>query len=110
MRISPANIQAIGDQLAIRWNDGSETFLPLEFLRRACPCAACGGEPDVMGHVSRPHVSYNDRSFRLKSWQLVGSYAFQPAWEDGHATGLYTFTYLKNLDAEAASAAGGETP
>lgn len=104
MRLSPDNIQAIGDQLAILWNDGSETFLPLEFLRRACPCAACGGEPDVLGHVARPHVSYNDKSFRIKGWQVIGSYALQPSWEDGHATGLYTFSYLKNLETELASA------
>lgn len=103
MRLSPDNIQAIGDQFAILWNDGSETFLPLEFLRRACPCAACGGEPDVLGHVVRPHVSYNDKSFRIKGWQVIGSYAIQPSWEDGHATGLYTFSYLKNLEAEFAS-------
>src|ERR1700709_943778 len=99
MRISPANIQAIGNQLAIQWNDGSETYLPLEYLRRACPCAACGGEPDVLGRVVRPRVTYTDASFRLKGYQLVGSYALQPSWEDGHATGLYTFDYLKNLEA-----------
>jgi DUF971 family protein len=104
MRTSPANIQAIGDQLAIKWNDGTETFLPLEFLRKACPCAACGGEPDVMGRVVRPQVTHTPASFRLKSWQLVGSYALQPAWEDGHATGLYTFPYLKQLEAESAAA------
>jgi len=99
MRTSPANIQAIGNQLAIIWNDGTETYLPLEYLRKACPCAACGGEPDVMGRVIRPHVTHTGSSFRLKSWQIIGSYALQPAWEDGHATGLYTFDYLKRLEA-----------
>ena len=107
MRISPANIQVIGDQIAIKWNDDSETFLPLEFLRKACPCAACGGEPDVMGRVIRPRVSHTGKSFRLKSWQLIGSYALQPAWEDGHASGLYTFGYLKKLEADAATANHG---
>jgi DUF971 family protein len=106
MKTRPADIQAIGDQLAIRWNDGSETFLGLEFLRRACPCAGCGGEPDVLGHVVRPRVTYTPASFRLRSWQLVGSYALQPTWEDGHSTGLYTFDLLQRL--EAAAAAGHE--
>lgn len=101
MRTSPANIQAIGSQLAIQWNDGSETFLPLEYLRKACPCAACGGEPDVLGRVVRPHVTHTEASFRLKGCQIIGSYALQPAWEDGHATGLYSFDYLKRLDADA---------
>lgn len=97
MRLAPSNIQTIGDELAIKWNDGSESYFPLEFLRRACPCAGCGGEPDVMGRVVRPDVSYSPASFRLKSYQLIGGYALQPMWEDGHGTGLYTFDYLRRL-------------
>ncbi|HWB61015.1 MAG TPA: DUF971 domain-containing protein [Chthoniobacteraceae bacterium] len=103
----PSDIQVIGDHFAIKWSDGSETFLPQELLRRACPCAACGGEPDVLGHVVRPQVTHTPASFRLKGWQPVGSYALQITWEDGHSTGLYSFDYLKRLDA-AAAGAGGE--
>ncbi len=97
MRLEPTNIQQIGDELAIAWNDGSELFLKLETLRRACPCAACGGEPDVLGNVSRPHVSYTDKSFQLMGLDLVGGYALQPRWGDGHSTGIYSFTYLLRL-------------
>jgi DUF971 family protein len=61
----PTAIQKIRNELAIAWNDGRELFLPLEFLRRHCPCAACGGEPDVLGKVDLPSVTYNDRSFDL---------------------------------------------
>ena len=85
-------------ELAIAWNDGSETFLPLRFLRTACPCAACGGEPDVLGDVVRPEVSYSPRSFELTGWNLVGGYALQPTWGDGHNTGLYTYQYLRRID------------
>ncbi len=106
MRISPTNIQTIGNEIAIKWNDGTESYLVLEFLRRACPCAGCGGEPDVMGNVQRPDVTYTDASFRLKSYQLIGGYAFQPAWEDGHCTGLYTFDYLRRLAQGANTGAG----
>ncbi len=53
MRLEPTNIQQIGDELAIAWNDGTESYFKLEMLRRACPCAACGGEPDALGNVSR---------------------------------------------------------
>jgi DUF971 family protein len=100
MRLEPANIQQIGDELAIQWNDGAESFLNLEFLRRACPCAACGGEPDVLGNISRPNVTYSDDSFELKSFALVGGYALQPQWADGHNTGIYSFQYLRRLAAE----------
>lgn len=105
MRTNPTNIQTVGNEIAIKWNDGTESYLVLEFLRRACPCAGCGGEPDVMGHVVRPSVTYTGASFRLKSYQLIGGYAFQPTWEDGHCTGLYTFDYLRRL-AQSANTGG----
>ena len=97
MRLEPTNIQQIGDELAISWNDGTESFLKLELVRRACPCAACGGEPDVLGQVVRPHVSHTGKSFELVGFDLVGGYALQPRWADGHSTGIYSFTYLRRL-------------
>jgi DUF971 family protein len=97
MRLEPANIQQIGNQLAVQWNDGTESYLDLQFLRRACPCAACGGEPDVLGNIMHPNVSYSDNSFELAGFQIVGSYAIQPRWADGHETGIYTFQYLRRL-------------
>lgn len=99
MRLEPINIQRIGDELAIAWNDGTESFLKLEMLRRACPCAACGGEPDVLGRIaSRGRgMSYSDKSFELVGFDPVGGYALQPRWSDGHSTGIYSFTYLRRL-------------
>ncbi|MGC2352112.1 MAG: DUF971 domain-containing protein [Candidatus Udaeobacter sp.] len=99
MRLEPANIQQIGDELAIAWNDGTESFLKFEMLRRACPCAACGGEPDVLGNVSSHQrgITYTDKSFRLVGFDLVGGYALQPHWADGHSSGIYSFTYLRRL-------------
>ena len=97
MRLEPTNVQQIGNELAIQWNDGAESYLDLEFLRRACPCAACGGEPDVLGNISRPLVSYNEKSFQLAGFQLVGGYALQALWADGHNSGIYSFTYLRRL-------------
>jgi DUF971 family protein len=96
-RIAPANIAVIGNELAIAWTDGTESYLSLETLRRACPCASCCGEPDALGNLERPDVHYVPSSFVLKGWQLVGGYAFQPSWGDGHATGLYSFKYLRKL-------------
>jgi DUF971 family protein len=97
MRLEPTNVQQIGDELAIAWNDGTESYLSFEMLRRACPCAACGGEPDVLGHIARPHVSYTDKSFELVGFDFIGGYALQPRWADGHNTGIYSFTYLRRL-------------
>ena len=101
-RLTPTHIQQIGSELAIAWSDGAESYLPLDAMRRACPCAACGGEPDVLGHVIRPQVSHTPQSFVLSGFQIVGGYALQPAWADGHGTGLYTFPYLRRLASPAA--------
>ena len=103
MTFQPTRIDVLGHELAIAWNDGRESYIPLEKLRRACPCASCGGEPDVLGHVVRPEVSYGPSSFELRDFHLVGGYALQPAWNDGHNTGLYTFRQLRALDADAAA-------
>jgi DUF971 family protein len=98
MRLEPINIQQIGDELAIAWNDGKESFFNLETLRRVCPCAACGGEPDVLGNILRPRVNYTEQSFQLTGFDFVGGYALQPRWADGHGSGIYSFTYLRRLE------------
>ena len=97
MRLSPENIQVIGNELAIRWNDGSECFLALREMRQACPCAGCGGEPDALGRVVHPKVEHGASSYEMRGWQMVGGYALQPAWNDGHNTGIYSFDYLRRL-------------
>ena len=101
MRLSPVNIQIVGSELAVAWNDGTETYLPLESLRRSCPCAQCCGEPDVLGNVEVPRATYTQASFRLRSFEVVGGYALQPVWEDGHRSGLYAFQYLQKLDSHS---------
>ena len=88
MRLEPNNIQQIGDELAIAWNDSTESFLKLELLRRACPCAACGGEPDVLGQVVRPHVSHTGKSFELVGFDLVGVMHCSPAGPTDTAPGF----------------------
>jgi DUF971 family protein len=45
----------------------------------------------------RPNVSYSENSFELASFEIVGGYAVQPRWRDGHGTGIYSFQYLRRL-------------
>jgi DUF971 family protein len=97
MALALQNIQVIGSELAICWNDGTESFIDLERMRRACPCAGCGGEPDVLGRVIRPDVSYSPSSFGVRKFEVIGGYAVQPVWTDGHQTGIYPFGYLRKL-------------
>jgi DUF971 family protein len=94
----PLDIQPIGSELAIKWADGSESFIPLETLRRCCPCAGCKGETDIMGNVYKnPAQPLTPRAFELTRIVTVGGYAIQPVWADGHATGIYSFEYLQRV-------------
>lgn len=91
-------IQQIGQELAIKWDDGQESFIALEKLRRSCPCAGCIGERDVMGNLHKgPEQRLTERSFQLKRLANVGGYAIQPVWADGHASGIFSFEYLRGL-------------
>jgi DUF971 family protein len=51
----------------------------------------------VLGRIERPEVTYTDKSFTLRDWRVVGGYALQPSWADGHGTGLYTFPYFRKV-------------
>ena len=94
----------IGEELAIRWKDGSETYIRLEALRRQCPCAVCAGETDLLGHRYGGSPTLSANSFVLKSCAPVGGYGLQPQWADGHGSGIYSYEYLRSLKSET----GGE--
>ena len=94
----PTDVQQIGEELAIKWDDGSESYIRLETLRRCCPCAGCKGEVDVMGNVYKgPDRPFTPQAFHLVRITNVGGYAIQPVWADGHATGLFSFDYLRRV-------------
>ena len=100
LHVRPVDIQVIGNELAIRWDDNSECYIPLEKLRRACPCAGCKGEMDVMGNVYKgADTPLTENSARLSRISNVGGYAINPVWGDGHYTGIYSFDYLRRVAA-----------
>ena len=94
------DLQVIGQELAIKWADGTENFLRLDFLRRHCPCAGCKGEMDVLGKVYKgPDKPLSPTAFQLARLQPVGNYAVNLIWADGHQAGIYSFDYLRRLAA-----------
>jgi DUF971 family protein len=102
--VKPVDIQQIGDELAIKWDDNTETYLKLEELRRHCPCAGCKGEMDVMGNLYKtPDRPLPPQAFQLRRISNVGGYAIQPSWADGHTTGLFSFEYLRRIAEESES-------
>jgi len=96
--VRPLDVQIIGSELAIKWDDQTESFISLNSLRRYCPCAGCKGEVDVLGNLHKgPEIPLTADSFQLVGLQQVGGYALQPVWADGHESGLFTFDFLRRL-------------
>jgi DUF971 family protein len=96
--VKPLDITAFPAELAIKWDDGREDFIAFENLRRFCPCAGCMGEKDIMGNLYKaPERPYAAQSFVLRRLDWIGSYAVQPVWEDGHASGIYTWDWLRRV-------------
>jgi DUF971 family protein len=81
-------------ELRIEWNDGHRTVYDFTTLRWLCPCAFCRGEAGQPGWLdSDPTLT--DEQVTLSDISLVGHYAIQPIWADGHGTGFYTFETLR---------------
>lgn len=97
MTLTLENAAVIGDELALSFRDGEEIYLKLPMLRRSCPCASCQGEPDALGRVVRPYVEWGPQAFELTKFEAVGGYAIQLFWADGHSSGIYSYSYLKQL-------------
>jgi DUF971 family protein len=78
--------------LEIAFSDGRTFKLPYEFLRVYSPSA------EVRGHGPGQEVlQTGKRSVEIRSIEPVGSYAIQPAFSDGHSTGIYSWEYLYEL-------------
>jgi DUF971 family protein len=86
--------------LEIAWNDGAICQYPLSHLREACPCVECRGGHQFMGAQYDPTNLLElkpKRSYVIAGLEMVGNYAIQPTWDDGHSTGIYAWEYLRRL-------------
>ena len=86
--------------LEIVWSNDVACRYPLSELREACPCVECRGGHQFMGREHDPEnllALTPKRSYAITSLDLVGNYALQPLWDDGHHTGIYTWDYLRRL-------------
>lgn len=95
--IAPANIQLVGDQLAIAWSDGRESYFSGEQLRAASPSAENKGERDIFGQQYGGRGPSAFPGVSIVGWEQVGNYALRFDFSDGHRTGLYSYDYLRGL-------------
>jgi DUF971 family protein len=99
---TPLNIHLKkSESLTISWADGSQSMYPLQFLRKNCPCAGCRGERDLLGRQLMPIVStVHDGPITATGAELVGNYALRIEWSDGHSSGIYSFSFLRELEGQ----------
>lgn len=83
--------------LRIVWGDGLDVGIPLETLRRHCPCAYCKGEQVFGTTVMVPLVQYAPGMYELVGLEPVGNYGIRAHWADGHDTGIYPWYLLRQI-------------
>jgi len=98
---APANIQLIGEEVAIVWDDGVESYFPPEQLRAASPSAETQGERDILGNRYGGDGARKFPGVQVLGWAQVGNYAIRFDFSDGHRTGLYSYDYLRKLGGSA---------
>jgi DUF971 family protein len=92
----PVKIKIIDKkELQILWDDGNSRSLNLKELRKLCPCATCLAEREKQSKMYIPLFAENQVT--IKSIDQIGKYAIQIKWNDGHNTGIYEYTFLKNF-------------
>ncbi len=94
------------ETITIMWDDNLVTPLNIRQLRDECPCAEYKGEQILMHQILPVLKPKLPGHYDVKSIAPVGSYAIQITWGDGHATGLYSWEYLRNLHFSTQSKSG----
>jgi DUF971 family protein len=78
--------------LEIGFDDGQTFRIPFELLRVYSPSA------EVQGHgPGQETLQTGKRNVTIVDVTVVGHYALQPRFDDGHESGLYTWAYLHDL-------------
>jgi|LNFM01.1.fsa_nt_gb ATP-binding protein involved in chromosome partitioning len=93
----PPKLEVAGDKsyLKVSFVGGVSYELSAEMLRVMSPSA------EVQGHSPSQRVTVGKkRNVKIKDLRSVGNYAVRIVFDDGHDTGLYSWTYLEELGRE----------
>lgn len=103
-RRKPSSVKvhvSTGAGVDIVWADGHSSHYDFDYLREQCPCATCDDErrkkkdaPASGAGAALP--MYKPRP-RAEAAEAVGNYAIRIRFSDGHATGIYSFDYLRSI-------------
>jgi len=92
-----------GAGVDITWTDGHQSHYDFAYLREECPCATCNderGKKQAFAAVA-PSSSAVLPMFkpkpRAQSATVMGNYAVQIRFSDGHSTGIYSYDQLRSI-------------
>jgi DUF971 family protein len=78
--------------LVVEYDDGQVFELPCEYLRTHSPSA------EVRGHgLSEPKLMTGKEAVNIERIEPIGSYAVLLVFDDGHDSGLYSWSFLYEL-------------
>ena len=112
---TPISIDLKKDRgLTIAWADGSSSYYSVVYLRRMSPSADMRQLRDEMAKnpltVLSPAAGNTGAggagggggaSLVVRDASLVGNYAIQFSFSDGHTSGIYSWEYLRQIDPAA---------
>ena len=87
-------IEESDSRVSIKWSDDTETVYSAVQLRRSCPCASCVNEWTGEKILKEDQIS---EELSFSSISIVGRYALNFHFSDGHDTGIFSFDYLRKL-------------
>jgi ATP-binding protein involved in chromosome partitioning len=96
---SPTEIGSDEAHVLLKWKNGHESKFRSKKLRYLCPCASCVSEVSGKRMIKEEQVPEH---IHPTGFRPIGRYGLQISWSDGHATGIYTFNYLKNVEKDCA--------
>jgi DUF971 family protein len=89
--------------LAVRWDDGHETVVPINALRDFCPCATCrqarkerAAEKAAGAKRRTLNVLGVATRYEIAGLEHVGNYALGVSWKDDHRS-IFAYDYLSEI-------------
>lgn len=102
--MQPKSVELTPKEVRVTWDDGHQSCHSAARLRRECPCATCRTEREKLEGKSKKGLQLRVLSERapavaeaqLLEWHPIGRYALGFRFNDGHATGIYAYDFLRS--------------
>lgn len=89
-----------GEGVDITWADMHTSHYDFPYLRDSCPCAMCNDERDKKeksGASAAAVLPMFKPRVTAQAANPVGNYAIQIHFSDSHATGIFSFSHLREI-------------